>query len=372
MSAVSEAVEFWIARLDFGAVSPDALLDRWAFRWAERESFYEYLASQLGNEVILRNAIETYRTGLLKRGRRRTAMIVGDIGRRVRDGGWLATAVRPWTPPDERMTIASGENSGRLPAALDLLIEARDRTSVIKRIFIRATWQPAVYLVAVYVLMIYIGAGFLPSMTKAAPNTSYHGLGAVLIGISELSTTPFAILPPLALMAIVFIIARSMERWTGPARRYAERIFPWSYYRDINGYMWLQGFTAMQRSGMDVGKVIEEQMVHSSPWLRERLEAIHQRVSDGQALGRALVESGFEFPQERLIDSVVATAGFADFGARMDARLARWLKKYEGTMQIKAELMGLGFELLILVLVAVIVLGFASIDKSMASVVHIR
>lgn len=366
MAAIGEIVESWAARFELGGWGTDEIVSRWAFRWSQRESFYEYLSSQLDNEVTLRGAIERYRKELLKRKKLRAASIVGSIGRRIENGARLSSAVARWAPAEERLAIASGEFSGNLAAELDRLLDSKSSRGKIGRVLFSALIPPFAYLAATYGVLIYIGGSFVPMMIKDDPHASYSGLGAVTVMLGRFATSPLAIVPPLVVAGLVIAVMRSMERWTGPIRRRAERFFPWSYYRDVQGYVWLSGFTAMMQAGMADRKILAEQAAHASPWLRERLNAIQRRVENGQAFGEALAATGFNFPDAQLVDSIVAMSGFADFPERMEKRLARWLGKFEGRMTIKAEIMGYLAEIVMLVLIAFIVMGLSSLGKSMA------
>lgn len=366
MAALAEILDSWAARLDFGGWGVDEIVSRWAFRWSQRESFYEYISSQIHNEVTVRAAIERYRKELLQRKRRRAASIVGSLGRRIENGARLSVALARWAPAEERLAIASGEFSGNLPAELDRLLDSKASRGKIGRVLFSSLIPPFAYLAATYGVLIYIGASFVPMMVKDEPHASYSGLGALTVMLGQFATSPLAILPPLAVGALVVATMRSMERWTGPLRRHAERFFPWSYYRDVQGYVWLSGFTAMMQAGMADRKILAEQANHASPWLRERLNAVRRRIENGQAFGDALAATEFEFPDRKLIDSVVATAGFPDFPERMEKQLARWLDKFEGRMSIKAEIMGFLAEIVMLVLIAFIVMGLSSLSKSMA------
>lgn len=366
MAVLTEIVDSWFARLDFGGLGTDEIVSRWAFRWSQRESFYEYLSSQLHNEVTVRAAIERYRTELLKRKRRRAASVVGGLARRIENGARLSVALARWAPAEERLAIASGEFSGNLPAELDRLLDSKASRGKIGRVLFSALIPPFAYLAAIYGVLIYIGGSFVPMMIKDEPHATYSGLGALTVMLGHFATSPLAIVPPLAVAALGVAVMRSMERWTGPMRRQAEKFFPWSYYRDVQGYVWLSGFTAMLQAGMADRKILAEQAAHASPWLRERLNAVRRRVENGQAFGDALAATEFEFPDSKLVDSVVATAGFPDFPNRMEKRLTRWLEKYEGRMTIKAEIMGFLAEIVMLVLIAFVVMGLSSLSKSMA------
>lgn len=366
MAVISDLLDSWTARIDLDDWSGARLLDLYAFRASQRDELYEYVAGKVGNGVTVKTALSQYQADLLKMRARRTARIVGEVAQRVGNGTDLHKALRGHAPPDELMMIAAGEHSGTLPKELDELVETRDSIAEMRQVMISALVTPMVYVLTVYGVLLFIGLKFLPSMASLGGSASYHGWGELLVVLGVFVTGSLWLVPPLVLASLVGLVVYSLPRWTGRTRRWAESYYPWNYYRDVRGYTWLLGYTAMIRAGLPEKRILLEQAAHSTPWLRERLDAIRSRLENGGSFGEAVLKSGFVFPHRKLMTHIASGDGFSDFPDRMGRQLHRWFGHYKRSTNAKMQIMAVVYEFLTLGLITVIVLGFTSLSYSVA------
>ncbi len=272
------------------------------------------MSAQVGNTVPVEAALENYRLRLQRRKQVTADKIVGDISRRMRDGSTLADALSKWIPADEVSIINSGELSGNLAKSLDLLVESKRRIANVMKTVKSSMIRPLIYSVAIYAFVWVVGRYVIPDLQFALPEERAKGLVAGMFVTGRLANSWVAIIPPVIGQVLLGWIAYSLPRWKGPWRVTAERYFPYNFYRDINGYAWLMGFTALLRAGMADVSILKNQCEHAAPWLHERLHALWWRMDNGSSLPAALMAKGkggmppFGFPNPDIIDDIGSMA----------------------------------------------------------------
>lgn len=345
--------------------------DRAAFSWPVREAFYRHVSAQIGNSVTVEVALETFMARLQRRKRVSSAKIVVDIIRRMRDGSTLADALAKWVPGDEVSVISSGELSGKLSRSLDLLVEAKRRTARVNGALKSSLVSPAIYGVAVYGMLWGIGAFVTPGLQQALPEDKAQGLVYGLYAAGDFAVSWWALLPPIVLGSAIALVLYSLPRWTGRTRLIAERVFPFSFYRDIQGYTWLMSFAALLRAGMADVEILRRQLDTSSPWLAERLRTIWWRMDNGASLPAALLAKGkngmppFGFPNPDIIDDIASIAGFPDFAERIAVLAVQWADELESATLARAKAFGFAMEVFMYVVMGVLMVAINSMSTQM-------
>lgn len=348
--------------------------DKLAFDWPVRQGLYRHLAAQVGNTVQVEAALDSYRLRLQRRKRVSSDKIVADISRRMRDGSTLASALSKWVPPDEVSIISSGEMSGDLPKSLELLIETKLRVATVVKTAKGAMTNPIIYVIAIYAFLLVLGMYVIPDLQSALPENRAQGMAAAMYQGGHLANSWVSIIPPLVGIVITYLVIYSLPRWTGRYRVHFEQYFPFSFYRDIYGYAWLMGFTALLRAGMSDVTILKHQMEHASPWLRERLYALWWRMDDGSSLSASLMSKGrggmpaFGFPNPDIVDDIASMAGFSDFPERITKVANVWAKDLEETMTQKAKRFGFWAEAVMYCLIFLLLLAVNSMTQQLSSV----
>lgn len=347
--------------------------DRTAFSWQVREPLYQHLADQNRNGVSIEDSLANFRPRLVRQKRVSSDKIVGDVERRMRDGSTFAKALSKWVPHDEASVIDSGEISGNLPKALELIIESTRRVNRVNAAIKAATRKPLIYAVAMYGTLFFIGKEVVPTLASSFSRDNVHGLAAGLFVAGDLANSLWALLPPILVFAIVKFVQYLMPRWTGSSRITAERYFPFSFYRDIQGYTWLMGFTALLGAGVADVQILQQQMKFASPWLKERLHALHWRMGNGMSLSLALKSKGlkgvpaFGFPNPDVIDNIASLDGFADFPERISRVAVRWATDLEESTLLRAERYGFWMEVATYALIGLLIMAVNALGSSFGS-----
>lgn len=347
--------------------------DRAAFAWPVREALYRHLSAQVGNGVAVEVALDKFRARLQRRKKMSSDKIVADVARRMRDGATVAASLGAWIPQDEASVISSGELSGNLPRSLDLVIEAKRRIARVNSALKTSMVTPAIYVCAVYGMLWAIGHYVTPGLEQALPKDKARGLVAGLYASADFATSWWAIAPPIAGVLAITAVVLSLPKWTGRGRVIAEGFFPYSFYRDIQGYTWLMSFSALLRAGMADVEILKRQKTQSTPWLKERLHALWWRMDNGASLPAALSAKGknsmpaFGFPNPDIIDDIDSMAGFADFPERIAKLAIQWADELESSTLARAKAFGFAMEIAMYAVMGLLMLAINSMSTQIGT-----
>ncbi len=348
--------------------------DRNVFNWQVREALYRHLSAKIGNGIPVEVALETFRIRLQRKKRVSSAKIIANAIRKMKDGSSLANALAQWVPQDEVGVIQSGELSGNIPKALELVIGAQRRIMRVNKAIKTAAIAPAVYAIAVYGTVWGIGRYVTPDLEKVLPKEQAHGIVYGLYASGDFANSWYAVIPPIVLACIVYLIIRSFPRWTGRKRIFAEQYFPYSFYRDMQGFKWLMSFSAVLAAGMpDVG-IISRQIKSSSPWLRERLQSYLWRMENGVSLPKALMETGskgmpaYGFPNPDIVDDIDSLYGFPDFPEKIAVLAQQWAEDIEVSTMEKAKIAGFWMEMAMYGVIVLLAVAINEMSAQLQSV----
>jgi type II secretory pathway component PulF len=330
--------------------------DRLMFSWPVRRKLYQHLAGQVKNGVPVEVALDKHATQLARKKKTSSAKIVRDAGRSMRDGNSLADSLEKWLPLDEAGLISAAEVAGVLPVSLKELVATKRRIKRVSVAFRNAMIRPAIYLMTMYGVVWAIGKYAVPQMAQALPTSRATGSVAVLFGAGDFAMSWLAILPPLVLLAIGFGIRYALPRWRGRYRIAAESYFPFSYYRDAQGFLWLSSFVALLNAGEPDVDVLQRQTRYASPWLKERLVHFRRTMEDGALLPAALLDKpskkmpAFGFPNPDVVEDIESVHGFPDFNEKIKEVLKEWAEDLEEVTLEKAAVFGFMMEIFMYVL----------------------
>lgn len=342
-------------------------LNKLAFNWHVRSALYRHMAVQLDNDINQIAALGAFKRRLEREKRKSAIYVIDDVIRRMRNGAEISGALRVWVPSDEALIISGAEAAGRISTAFELLLQAKDRTANVRRSMVSAFSTPVVYLVAVYGLLWAIGMYFLPSIQNAMPESKAQGMGAALYAMGNFATSPWMLLPVFVIFSVVLWILWALPNWTSVYRKTADRFYPFNFYRDIQGYVWLLTFASMLQAGMSDTKILLDQSRLGSPWLNQRLIAIRRRMVNGEGLASALQNVKFNFPSPEMIDDITSMVDFDDFPARIMKRTVQWADDMERTVKARTRVLGFAFDMIMYGLILFVLLGMNSLSTQMGS-----
>lgn len=346
--------------------------DSKAFNWKTRRAFYRHLANQLSNRTILNESLRMFHERMIRRKRPSVAFVISDIIRRMENGQTLSDAMKKWVPADEIMILSSGERSGEIATACELIIETRERTSRVKTAMYTAVAAPVFYLMITFGMMWGIGRFVVPTLQTALPADRATGLVKFLYVSGDFANSLYALIPVLLMILIAVVVTLSLPRWTGPSRLFAEKYFPYSFYRDTQGYSWLMSFVALMQAGMSDVEILKKQMELASPWLRERLNYMRREMTNGLSIGDALRKAKFggiavNFPNPDMVEEIHSMSGYQDFSVRISGISKTWASELEENTKKKAKAFGGLVQTLMYLLMGILMIAINDLSTQLGS-----
>lgn len=342
----------------------------------KRMAFYRRLAVYVENGIPPREAILRLRKQTDLRGSGPLSsfdpdrIALTELGDRLANGETLARALRDWAPATELSIIQAGESSGTLPAALRGAIAGQ---GLVSRIFMRMfaeAMDPLIMGGLGFYLIYIVGSRLIKPMELVVPPDRWPPLSKLLLPLAALANSPWTFAVLLLVMLGIVASLLSLSRWSGLGRTRVEKLPPWNVYRVIQGAQWMFGFSRLTAAGVSQTEALAIQARYAGPWLKTRLLDAQRRMKNGQELGRALIESGYGFPDRVLADDISAFSGAADFSHLLEELGQEWLRESEqkifGVIGLLGVVANVGVNLLILL----VVFGVYDLQNVMTATAH--
>lgn len=348
---------------------------RKAFNWKARKPFYLHMAAQVGNGIPILSSLQDYKKRADRKKLVKLVKILNDIIQKMQNGNTFADSILPWIPNNEAFAISSGEMSGRLPVTMTRIVESNERMGRIKNTLLNAATTPGIYLVAIYGFLFVMGNNVVPSLAGSVNPERATGSVAALFALGDFFTSVWAFVPLILIGLLIMLVVYSFPRWTGKGRIIADQYFPYSFYRDTEGYNWLLSFLGLLDAGMADTKVLERQIKHATPWMKERLIAIKSALEDGKKLSVALDPTidgakskrpSYGFPNPDMIDNIASMYSFPDFTERIFNISNDWIANLEREISSMAKLIGFIAELVMYAIIGFLIVAINSMSTMMA------
>lgn len=278
------------------------------FTTSKREKTYMKIASFLNNSVDLPSTLRILYNIATEDGKKLNnpmAYIYGEWLGRVKNGMPLGRAVEGWVPPEDRVIIDAGENSGKLPLALQRAILIQKSGKKIKRAIIGGVTMPIILILMTCFLMYIFAMNVIPAFAESIPISEWRGI-PVILAVGSVAVQNYMIPSIIAIIAVVIVCLWSLPRWTGPLRNKFDKFPPWSIYRLNAGASFMLSISSLLSSGTKLPDCIRIMMRSSNPWFYERMSGTLWQIYNGKRLGAALYNTGFCFPNEELVKDLRA------------------------------------------------------------------
>ncbi|ELO0858833.1 type II secretion system F family protein [Enterobacter hormaechei] len=306
-------------------------LVRATFTGKYRQPFYETLRFLLENRKALKDALTMIGYVHTDFGRRWHPYyeLVQDCIEGVNDnrpGRALQDVLAAWAPYEEAALISAGMETGNIPAALmqaDKLIVARRR--ILGQVIFASVFPAALAILSTGLLLAN-NLALVPTMSKMSDPARWTGALGFMNGVAKWSSE-WGVASAATAAGLVLLSFWSLPRWRGRLRRCADWLLPWSVYKDLQGAVFLMNIGALLSSGVQELKALQILNGFAPPWLQERIEAAMECMSEGDSLGRALRNSGYDFPSREAVN-YLSLLDKGDGAASLITNYAdRWLEQ---------------------------------------------
>lgn len=303
----------------------------------ERIRFYRGLAAYLDNNMNLMDAMRLMQ--------KRVGMGGGAIKqamKAMRDGleagQNLPAAMQAFIPADESLIITSGTEAGRQSEALKLAADFVETRQGVWAAVGKELSYP-LFLCALFIaLLCLISLKVIPELSQLSDPSTWGSAAHSLHSISSFIASWKGVACAGTLIALLWLMAFSLPRWTGRGRNFMEKLPPWSIYRLLMGSVWMLTLATLLRGGVQATRALQltagyygdstgSANTGISPWLRHRVGAVHSEFAKGKNLGRAMLDCGYNFPDERIVEEFQVYATLPGFENSLHSLSQGWLEQ---------------------------------------------
>lgn len=301
------------------------------FNDKERIRFYRGLAAYLENNLNLLDVMSLMqkRAGL---GAIAVKQAIGDMRQDIEAGVSLAAAMEAFVPAEEALIVASGAAAGRQAESLKL---AADFVHTRQDIW-QAVWKELSYPLFLFslflILLAIISIKVIPELAQLSNPAEWTGAAHTLHMVSNFVASWKGPAVLVALLLLILMTALSLPRWTGKARNWLEKMPPWSLYRLLLGSVWMLTLATLLRGGVQATRALqltagEHSRKGITPWLRHRVQAVQTEFAQGKNLGRAMLDCGHNFPDDKIVEEFQMYATLPGFEDKLYALSKGWLEQ---------------------------------------------
>lgn len=231
----------------------------------------------------------------------------------------ITSALRRWVPAREVMVLAPGENTGKLPDALDGLVDLLARQEVAAGIVRQVAMQTVGLLAALLGAAIFIAKTIIAQLVDMIPPEVLGGneWWAEYIRLSLWVEANWIWLP-LIFVACLTAAVYSLPRWTpGVLRGALDRtVLPWRVYAQTTGASFLASAATLTRSGSSLKGIVANALQVAEPWERYYLNRMAIELAKGGSGEASALRCGM-FAAE-IEDELLETMHLPDFADIMD------------------------------------------------------
>ena len=353
-------------------MNSDALtvtLARWQVRSDSRgrQALWRKLAKLLHDGIPIIAGLQEIRS--LQPPRAPVALALQHWIRGLDNGRKLSDVVAPWVPPQERMLILAGEQSGTLEEALASVVKVARAAAAIRSAVLAGLAYPAFLLALAVGALYFFGYKIIPAFSRAAGTEGWTGLARSMVASAGFVQQWLHWLVLAALLLLTALLL-ALPHWNGRPRIWLDRHPPFSIYRIVHGASWLIALSALVTAGMRIETAIEQLARGASAWTRVRGEAALKGLRAGRNLGESLARSGYEFPDRTIVADLRLYASKSGFDEALRLIGDEWISESVERVQAAMRVLFALALLLVGALVMFIAAGFVALQLQLMQVVQ--
>lgn len=331
---------------------------KFRFGLKERIKLYSKLRDYLREGYAVYDSLLKFKLRFEKRKDFR-AKIVEHWLKRMQEGQTFKGAIKGWVPDSELNLIASGEDGQGLDSGLDEAIKFAASSNRIKTAIKKGLTYPVVLFVVIILFISMFSIQLAPAYLEILPLEKWPEAASFLYGISRFIITQWIPLL-ISLFAITYIVAKTINVWTGEIRKVFDKAPPWSVYKVYQSSSFLISLASMLRSGTPLHDAILKMKKTSPLWMNQYLDKMLKNiVKGGKNYGEHL---NVGLLDDETTDDVIDYADLGKFEQAIytigENNLVEAVDKIEEKMAVVKNIM------LVLVGIAITLIYFSSVELS--------
>ncbi len=335
----------------------------------KRMSICRKLASLLRNDFTLIDALERLEMIESRGGtkpREPFAIVMREWQKSLERGMTFSEATRGWVPQNETLLVTSG-NLSNLVVALENVGRVVDGTQRIRRAMTAAIGYPLFLLALTFGIIIMVGLYLVPPLIDiAGSDVVWRGSARSLVWLSNISIEYWYVFLLVA-ASVISVIWVSLANWSGRIRAVFDKLPPWNVYKIQISVGWLMSLGAMVSAGVTIPDAMRMLADSANRYLKNILEHTLHYIANGDNLGRALSNTGRDFPDAEIIGDLTIYADMNEFDENLNRVANDYLNESVRKMEkISNTLNSLGI-LLVSAIIAWVVLGTFQMQDQITS-----
>lgn len=242
----------------------------WKFGLVDRISLYERLGAFLTAGIPVFDALDSIRARYEKRKDIRHVMVNQWLNI-MRDGTPFAEAIKDWIPPSEYMLISSGARGEGLVSGLSEAARLSIAANKIKKAIYVGAAMPALLLIMLTAMIGGFDVYMAPVFKNLMPVNKWPEGAQTLYAIAHFITGNWYWLIAGAIGSAT-VISLTMNGWVGRLREIADKLPPWSVYKNYQASSFLIGLASMLKAGVALNDALKIMNKNASPWLQVHIE----------------------------------------------------------------------------------------------------
>lgn len=291
------------------------------------DSFRQYTLDSLSAEDALKKLIASYSRRGKKPGNP-IAQILQECADNLSGGYSLAESLRDWLPEQEVSIIQSCDEAGKLADGFEsAMLIAGGTGRIITAVKVAAgilAYMSSLVLGIITLFCVLL----VPILKQSVPLDKWNGIQLCVYYLYVVLSDYYWLIIVLVAL-LIYLVAKSLNSWTGNIRFYVDKIPPYSIYKKFHGATFILNVNAMMSVGISMEEAITK-MLNScrSDWLAERLDAVSRSIDGGEEnLGTALDVTGYEFPGEEAIIKMQSLFETNNSSESLKRFAEKWLDK---------------------------------------------
>ena len=350
--------------------STSRIRQKMAFNAKTRDRIYLKIQQLVKNGMTPIDAIQTIISQQEDRkGQQPLVSLLKRWHEKLLNGQKFASAIEDDVSASDRTLISAGEESGKIENAIENILFLNNSTKRMKSVIKGGLAYPALLFGIAIALLYFVSTQLVPVYAEFADPKTWEGAAySLYVGsVFTIYILPFIII---GLFMLGAISVYSLPRWTGPIRQSFEKIIPYSIYKLYHGTSFIVALSSLIAEGTKSDMAIKIIAKDRSPWFQERMNAILDRMENGEKFAEAMFNSGYEFPDAEVVDDIRAFQDSKSFDVLL-TNLAKdaietSIRRISGIVQV-LKIIGMVAFALVLVWYILGMFGMNSVVTNMAN-----
>ena len=336
----------------------------------KRMAISRKIASLLRNNFTLMDALHRIEMIESKDGQKPNepfAIAMREIQQNLERGMTFAEATADWVPSEETLLLTSG-NVSSLLISLENIGRVVGGINRIKRALLSAVAYPLFLFALTVAIVIMVGLYLVPPLAEAAGSAVvWRGSAASLVWLSGVAGKYWYIVTGV-FIGLILITWLSLPVWTGRLRTWFDKLPPWNTYKLQLSVSWLMSLSAMVSAGVSVPDAMRLLADHSNRYLSDILEETLHYIANGENLGKALSDTGKDFPSQEIIGDLMIYSDMNDFDKNLNQIAVDYMEESVRKMEsISSVLNSVGI-ILVSIIIGWVVMGTFQMQEQITSV----